>query len=527
MPQLGEEIINLEMKSDELSVSISINQQEIKKMPQQRCLLICNAQIEELDKWILLQIGNLWQQSLLLFSGRKSEELDPNMLRIENQLADSMLDPSLRFIYLLELAVQQLPQDSSLAIPLNFSPKLFNGIRRTKHLHMAMEVLRKFNLPIIPIHLVQEDIRNITKIKQRIWNTPHKIVVRIGNPIPLEVQQNIQENQQFLKYLQSKIYALGTKLEIKPSWFNPLSLRSAEEKFEPIDMPIASSALEEDIAQLTFHNLIASRGQFDIFVATAMQIPNVLQEIGRLREITFRTVGEGTGKSRDLDEYDLYYKQLIIWDRDAKRIVGGYRIGEGDIIFRKYGVEGFYIHNFFEIDESFYPIMENAVELGRSYIIEDYQKQRLPLFLLWKGILFFLLSNPQYQYLYGPMSISKYYSDISRSVIMEYVKKYYFNHELAKYLTPRTPFQFRSEKIDINLLIENMDDSIRSLDSFIEDIEPSHFPLPVLLKQYIKLNAKFISFNVDPNFSDVLDGFILLNLSDVPYSMIEALKAEK
>jgi putative hemolysin len=341
------------------------------------------------------------------------------------------------------------------------------------------------------------------------------------------VQQNIQENQQFLKYLQSKIYALGTKLEIKPSWFNPLSLRSAEEKFEPIDMPIASSALEEDIAQLTFHNLIASRGQFDIFVATAMQIPNVLQEIGRLREITFRTVGEGTGKSRDLDEYDLYYKQLIIWDRDAKRIVGGYRIGEGDIIFRKYGVEGFYIHNFFEIDESFYPIMENAVELGRSYIIEDYQKQRLPLFLLWKGILFFLLSNPQYQYLYGPMSISKYYSDISRSVIMEYVKKYYFNHELAKYLTPRTPFQFRSEKIDINLLIENMDDSIRSLDSFIEDIEPSHFPLPVLLKQYIKLNAKFISFNVDPNFSDVLDGFILLNLSDVPYSMIEALKAEK
>ncbi|NJL77274.1 MAG: GNAT family N-acetyltransferase [Saprospiraceae bacterium] len=527
MPQLGEEKPNLELKSEELSITLSINHQELKRMPDQRCLLICNHQMEELDKWVLTQISQLWKQPMLIFSARKSDEADTHILKIDNQLADSMLDPSLRFIYLLELAIQQLPEDSSLAIPINFTPKLFNGIRRTKHLHMATGVIKKFNLPIIPIHLVQDDLRNIAKLKQRIWNTPLKITARIGSPIPLDVQHNLQQNQQFLKYLQSKIYALGTKLEIKPSLFKPLSLRNTSEKLEPIDPPSEQTAIEEEIQQLTYQNLLTSRGQFDVFIADAIQIPVALQEIGRLREITFRIVGEGTGKSKDLDEYDLYYKQFIIWDREAKRIVGGYRLGEGDVIFRKYGIEGFYIHNFFEIEEAFYPIMEKAVELGRSYIVEEYQRQRLPLFLLWKGILHFLLSNPQYQYLYGPMSISKYYSDISRSVIMEYVKKYYFNHELAQHLTPRTPFQFRSEKVDINLLIENMDESIRSLDSFIEDIEPSHFSLPVLLKQYLKLNAKFISFNVDPNFSDVLDGFILLNLNDVPYAMIDALKGEK
>ena len=170
--------------------------------------------------------------------------------------------------------------------------------------------------------------------------------------------------------------------------------------------------------------------------------------------------------------------------------------------------------------------MEESVELGRSYIVPEYQKHRLPLFLLWKGILFFLLRNPQYKYLYGPMSISKYYSNISKALIIAFVKKYYFNDDLAKYLKARNPFRFKSRNVDIKVLMENLDAKIRSLDNFVEDIEPNHFRIPVLLKQYIKLNARFISFNVDPNFSDVLDGFIILNLQDVPYAVIENLQKE-
>ena len=151
----------------------------------------------------------------------------------------------------------------------------------------------------------------------------------------------------------------------------------------------------------------------------------------------------------------------------------------------------------------------------------------MPLFLLWKGILHFLLQNPQYRYLYGPVSISKYYSHISKSLIIAFIKKYYYDKELARFLRPRKPFKAKVDKVDIDLLTENFGNELKVLDNFIEDIEPDHFRLPVLIRQYIRLNARFISFNVDPHFSNVLDGFIILDLQDVPYSMIEALKQER
>ena len=170
--------------------------------------------------------------------------------------------------------------------------------------------------------------------------------------------------------------------------------------------------------------------------------------------------------------------------------------------------------------------MRESVELGRSYIVPDYQRKRLPLFLLWKGILFYLLKNPEFRYVFGPVSISKYYSNVSKSLIVSFIEKFYFNHELAQYLSPRKPFKIKNEKVDIDILLENLDPEMKNLDSLVEDIEPEHFRIPVLFRQYLKLNARFISFNVDPNFSDCLDGFIILDLNEIPYSMLEALKKE-
>jgi putative hemolysin len=158
--------------------------------------------------------------------------------------------------------------------------------------------------------------------------------------------------------------------------------------------------------------------------------------------------------------------------------------------------------------------------------VPDYQRKRLPLFLLWKGILYFLLKNPRFSYLYGPVSISKYYSNLSRGVIVAYIKKHFFNDHLAAFLKPRKPFKVKVDKVDIEMLADNLDAELQALDNLIEDIEPEHFRLPVLVRQYLKLNARFISFNVDPNFSDVLDGFIILDLNDVPIAMIESLRKE-
>jgi len=290
---------------------------------------------------------------------------------------------------------------------------------------------------------------------------------------------------------------------------------------ENISNTIQLNLLGKEVATLAPNQLITERGKFQVYMAKAADIPLILQEIGRLRELTFRAVGEGTGKDIDLDEFDNYYYNLFIWDTEAQRIVGGYRVGLGDEIIRQHGIKGFYINSLFDINKKAGTTLKQSIELGRSYIVEDYQKGYLPLFLLWRGILLFLLQNTQYRYLIGPVSISKYYSNISKSMIVAFVKKHFFNDKIAQYFTPKTPFEVQLEDVDMNQIDG---DSLKDLEKFMAKIEPAHIKVPILLKQYTKLNAQFLSFNLDPNFSDALDGLMLLDLRLLPAEILELLQ---
>lgn len=294
---------------------------------------------------------------------------------------------------------------------------------------------------------------------------------------------------------------------------------------EPIANAIASEILDQEIELLRSHSLALEQSHFEVFVAVAAEIPHLLLEIGRLREITFRSVGEGTGRSRDIDAFDDDYRQLIIWDKNERRIAGGYRLGCGDEIFEHLGVDGFYISTLFKIRKKFFPILSLSLELGRSYIVADYQRKPLPLFLLWKGILAFLMQNPQYRYILGPVSISRQFSDISREVLVVFLKKYYYNKRLARRLKPRKPFKVKvRKKWKINKIIKTIGGNLANLDKFIESIEAKGARMPVLLRQYLRQNAHFIGFNLDPNFSDCLDGFMILDMNDLPASTIENLQ---
>ncbi|HYK76517.1 MAG TPA: GNAT family N-acetyltransferase, partial [Daejeonella sp.] len=244
--------------------------------------------------------------------------------------------------------------------------------------------------------------------------------------------------------------------------------------------------------------------------------------IGRLREITFREVGEGTNKAFDLDEYDIYYNHLFIWDTDANMIVGAYRIGKGDEIFYSMGRKGFYVAELFKIKEQMNPVLRQSLELGRSWVRKEYQQKPLPLFLLWKGILKYLLDNPQYRYLIGPVSISNSFSKFSKSLIVDYIGKNHFDHELAQYVKPRKKFKVDFSQIDTELLMES-NETMKGLDDLVSEIETSHMKIPVLLRQYISLNAKIICFNIDPKFSDSLDGFLVVDLEKIPSEMLEKL----
>jgi len=291
---------------------------------------------------------------------------------------------------------------------------------------------------------------------------------------------------------------------------------------KPVAAEGDTAIIAKEVEALPHEQCLVEQGGYSVYIASAAEIPNTLQEIGRLREIAFRQVGEGTGNARDIDAFDAYYWHLFIWDTELQRIAGGYRLGDGNVIYDSMGIAGFYISSLFLIDDKFGTVLRQSTELGRSFVLPEYQKKRLPLFLLWKGILFFLLKRPACRFLIGPVSISKFYSDLSKSLIVAFVKEHYYDEDYAQYITARTPFTVPLRDVDLATVLKDLPD-IEALENVLEHIEPEYFRLPVLLKQYIKQNARFIGFNLDPNFNDALDGLMLLDLANVRIETIENL----
>jgi len=399
----------------------------------------------------------------------------------------------------------------------------------------ALKLIQSSKVPIIPIYfqgsnsaifhllgLVNPKIRTAILPAEMFKKKKKAIRVRIGNAIPLRDQKGFKDLDRFGRFLRAKTYALGSALEVH-NFYNPPIRRAKLEKMpKPLAAPQNPQTILDEIESLRDHNLLFTQNNFEAFIAYANEIPHILPELGRLREITFREVGEGTNEPSDTDEYDLYYYHLFLWDREQNQIVGAYRIGKGDEIIDRFGKKGFYIHSLFKIDDGFLPILSQSVELGRSFIMKAYQKNRLPLFLLWRGIVHFLKNHPECRYIIGPVSISNSYSKVSRSFMVAYIEAYYFDYELASYIQPRNAFRMKKNKfpVDTKSLLEGVGADLKKVDKIISDIEPSHMNLPILLKKYIGQNARIIGFNVDPKFNDSLDGLMIVDVLELPETSV-------
>jgi putative hemolysin len=401
----------------------------------------------------------------------------------------------------------------------------------------AIKFIKNAKVPVVPVyfhgtnswlmHIVHtiNPLLKETPLPSEIRNKKkRKVIIRIGTPISVREQAGFKDLAKYGRYLRARTYSLGSSIEAKKFFdLKPVLIKPIP---EPLAGAIPEEILAEEFGRIRKDYELFTTKNYSVVCSPTWVIPAIISEIGRLRELTFREVGEGTNKSTDIDEYDLYYNQLFIWDTDAGRIVGAYRIGKGKEIADIYGLKGFYITSLFRIKKGFLPVMRESLELGRSFIVKEYQKKAIPLFLLWKGIMLFLLRNQEYRYLIGPVSISNEFSTFSRSLIVEFIRTYFFDADMARFIVPRKKFNVKDDKIiDRKIFIDVAERDINKIERIIMDIEPG-YRIPVLLRKYLEINGRIIGFNVDPKFNDCLDGLLIMDLYKAPPDYYKSLSKE-
>jgi putative hemolysin len=274
-----------------------------------------------------------------------------------------------------------------------------------------------------------------------------------------------------------------------------------------------NTAIAKEIAQLTPDLRLLTAGRFEVFCAPASCMPATLAEIGRLRAVSYRAAGEGTGADVDLDAFDHDYLHPFAWDRHEQRVVGAYRIGCTDALVRARGVEGLYTRTLFRYGPDLIEAMPPALELGRSFVRPEYQRDYQPLLLLWRGIGSFLVRHPHYRMLFGPVSISAAYSSASRTALTMFLERHHLDLRLARMVTPVHPLVASPAPCATPATVSDAHRLVASL-------EPDGKGMPVLLRHYLKLNARALGFSVDPGFGHVIDALMAVDLRTVSPAML-------
>ena len=406
----------------------------------------------------------------------------------------------------------------------------------------AIRLLRKMEAPIIPIFFRARNSRlfymlsllsptlQTAKLPSELFgHNTRSIRVRIGKPIPFHEYKDLSE-EETRDILREHTYRLANTLDGEPRLNiirNRFTLRPSKPEHPVADEQPAEKIREEIATAKEQEHLLTEFRNFQVYCCPASKIPHILLEIGRLREITFREVGEGTGNERDLDKFDKHYLHLILWDKVAGKIAGAYRLGMGHDLYEKKGLKAFYIKTLFRIDREVHPVFQKSLEMGRAFITSEYQQKPMPLFLLWKGITHVVLRNrDKVRYLTGCVSISNRFSKYSKSIMIEFVKRHFYDAEMAKHIHPRKEYKVKLGPLERAMLDKTTPDDINKFDRYIDDIEPGNMRFPVLLKKYIKQNAKIVAFNVDPKFNHAVDGFMYIDINNLPEQTIKPVMEE-
>ena len=388
-----------------------------------------------------------------------------------------------------------------------------DGVKDTKWHKGFLKFALKKNAPILPIYIKAKNsaffytISTINKklsaalLPYEMFNKKNKsLEFVIGEIIPFKsFQQNNFDIKTKVKLFKKHLYNISKNK--KPIFITQRCIARPENR----------QYIKEELSLAIV--LGETNDGKKIYLFDYKKESSVMKEISRLREFTFRKVEEGTGKKRDLDEFDEYYKHIVLWDDVKLEIVGSYRIGESDFINEYFGKEGFYSNSLFNFNKEFDPYLTNSIELGRSFVQPKYWGSRA-LDYLWQGIGAYLYKNPHIRYMFGPVSLSSSIPKGAQNLIIYYYSKYYSNK--SDFLSPINPFTItKNEKDEMNSIFNEKENFLL----LKEQLECYNTTVPTLYKQYSDLCEKdgisFMGFNVDENFNNCVDSFILVDIKSM------------
>lgn len=384
-------------------------------------------------------------------------------------------------------------------------------------------------LAVVPVHLsgsnsalfhlagtIHSRLRLLLMARELLNKRSTEVRIVAGRPLTSGKLATLGNDRECAEYLRWRTCLLARRpcLKTKAST-GPRPNRGM--RLQPVIDAVDPQRLRQDIQALPPERKLGEAGDLTAYLASASEIPNVLTEIGRLREITFRAAAEGTGRACDRDAFDHHYSHLFLWNESKREVAGAYRLAMTSQVRRSHGKRGLYTATLFRYSESFLDQLGPAIELGRSFVRAEYQRGFTPLLLLWRGIGRFVSMHPECRVLFGPVSISSQYQSISRELMASYLERRASLTELLGMVSGRMPFRAACRMPEAAAQGLGFED----LSSVIADIEPDGRGVPVLLRHYLRLGGRLLGFNVDPEFSGTLDGLIVVDLLRTDPSLLE------
>lgn len=515
----------------QLQITVSYDLEELRRLPAHGAFLtVANHPASLLDELVLLHVLSQRRPDLRLVASKPLATLLPQLTQ-QLVLVPATRRTKKKVSPKLSQVVRYLHNDVPVAIFAAIEEKHRGELFGTSQASPAPVLLSKFleiaRVPVVPVWtsahhstysrwlgLVQPWLGAVPLPAALLHQRGQTIQVRIAQPLSAQELTYLPPDQRW------PCIQAGMNTVRHPP--DPTAKPWPRQLPQAVAAAGNDSAIEADLVALSASRRLVVHGPWEVYVARQAEVPHIMAEIGRLRELAFRRIGEGSPQGSHSDAHDRQHRHIFLYHREARCIIGACRLGKGHTIVRQCGKQGFRFHSFFRLRKEGLPLLRESLELGCAFIRAEYQQQDWPAVLLWKGLAEYVATHPTYRYLLAPVAISSSCPDFSKAKVVKCLSHYFLDTERAPWVRPRKAYRYRPLTTDEAPASTQPGfiDSRQDAQNLIADLAPAGLAVPTPLRAYFKENARFLGFNVDPGFANALHGLLLLDVRELPLSAL-------